>query len=472
MAAPARIGLARPSGAEGPIRVGLARLPRTVIHSVKYGKRHISTTDRRWSSKERNIVNSADTAQHVVSATPGNASPGNGGYSAEQLAFLERKEAQAAPRTNGSTPVSSPPPAPTSSAQPSSSATGNGNGFSAEQLAFLDRKKTEAPSSAPATSPDAAPQPSPAPEPAAPVACADVPAKQSPSEERKEPKEPIAAEVSGGLHPKATSGPRVLGLGYVPVKIDTAQRDPGLNQQLISSGHTISMLWTQDMWERHRDVTRYWRHLAAVPRSNIFNRCLETVTLITSGAVLLALWNTFAPGLWGLPALSLSPITHSVSGSLLSLMLVFRTNNANARVNEGRALLATMVKCMRDLVRFSLYVPQQAGQCREEIIRYCRAFPYALLGHMRKGRSREDPDDPTAYRVDSQPHLTRILGPELAAGLVAHKDGNIPSHLLLDMSTTLHRGLTIGMSTQVHQQSELVLKVRFPGVVRRSMPWL
>ena len=429
---------------------------------MKYGKRQISTTNQRWSSKERNIVNNADTAHHVVSATPSNSSSGNGGYSDEQLAFLERKKAQA-PSANGSAPDPSPSPAPPSSAKPSA-ATANGNGFSAEQLAFMERKKPGVPS--PSDPSPAAPEPRPAVEPSSPVASSDITAKQAPSEVRKEPEKP--ADASDLFYTHAT-GRRLLGIGYVPVKIKTAERDPGLNQQLVSSGHTISKLWTQDMWERHRDVTRYWRHMATVPRSNIFNRVIETVILITGGAVALGLWNTFAPGLWSLPELYLSPITHSVSGSLLSLMLVFRTNNSNARVNEGRALLASMVKCMRDLVRFSLYVPQQTGQCREEIIRYCRAFPYALLGHMRKGRTRDDPNDPTAYHVDPQPHLTRILGPELTAGLLAHKDGNIPAHLLLDMSTTLHRGLTIGMSTQVHQQSELVLKVRFPGVAMRAV---
>ena len=37
--------------------------------------------------------------------------------------------------------------------------------------------------------------------------------------------------------------------------------DPGLNQLLVSPGSSISQLWTQDKWERHRGVSRYWRHL-------------------------------------------------------------------------------------------------------------------------------------------------------------------------------------------------------------------
>ncbi len=214
------------------------------------------------------------------------------------------------------------------------------------------------------------------------------------------------------------------------------------------------------MWERHRDVTRYWRHMAAVPKSNIFLRVIEPTIIITACAVALAAWNAFMPALWSLPVLTLSPITHSVSGSLLSLMLVFRTNNANARVNEARGLLASMVKSTRDLVRMSQYLPQKTGGCREQLLRYCSAFPYALLGHIRKGRSRDDPNDLTAFRVDPVPHLTRILGVDTAAEMCRHKDGNIPVHMLLNMSTILHKSLTIGMSTQIHQQSELLLKVR------------
>ena len=51
-----------------------------------------------------------------------------------------------------------------------------------------------------------------------------------------------------------------------------------------------------------------------------------------------------------------------------------------------------------------------------------------------------------------------ILGKERAQALMAHPDGNLPAHMLLDMSTILQKALTIGMSTQMHQQTELVLK--------------
>lgn len=245
-----------------------------------------------------------------------------------------------------------------------------------------------------------------------------------------------------------------------PVCEITAEADPGLNQEILSPGSSISHLWTQDMWERHRQVNRYWRHVTAVPQSTVFLRVLEPVLVITASAMALAAWNTIAPSLWALPPLSLSPITHSVSGSLLSLMLVFRTNNANARVNEARSLLATMVKCIRDLVRMSQYIPQQTGACREQILCYTRAFPYALLGHIRKGRAVDSQDGRTTYRVDPLPPLTRILGPEIAQDLISQRSGNIPAHILLDMSTILHKSLRIGMSTQIHQQTELVLKVR------------
>jgi hypothetical protein len=51
--------------------------------------------------------------------------------------------------------------------------------------------------------------------------------------------------------------------------------DPGLNQLLVSrGGSTVSKLWTQDTWERHRAVSRYWRHLGSVPRSIVFTRIL------------------------------------------------------------------------------------------------------------------------------------------------------------------------------------------------------
>jgi predicted membrane chloride channel (bestrophin family) len=193
--------------------------------------------------------------------------------------------------------------------------------------------------------------------------------------------------------------------------------DPGLNQLLISEGSSISRFFSQDEWERHRSVGRYWRHLFSTWKSTIFLRVLEPVVLITAFATALAAWNLKFAAACGGPVLAIAPLAHQLSAGIVSLSLVFRTNNANRRV---------------------------------------RAFPYAMEAHTRKGRTRSDKSDPTAFRVDPVPGMARALGSKKAQRLAFYE--NIPAQVLLDMSQILNKALTLGMSTQMHQQCEIIVK--------------
>jgi putative membrane protein len=231
--------------------------------------------------------------------------------------------------------------------------------------------------------------------------------------------------------------------------------DPGLNQLLISEGSSISRLFSQDEWERHRSVGRYWRHLFSTWKSTIFLRVLEPVLLITAVAAALALWNLKFAVMLNAPVLQIAPLAHQLSGGIVSLSLVFRTNNSNRRVIDARSLLAKMSKCTRDLTRMSQYVPNQNG-LRLDILKHLRSFPYALESHVRKGRTRSDSRDPTAFRVDPVPGMARALGAKKAQRLAYYE--NIPAQVLFDMSQLMNAALALGMSTQMHQQCEIIIK--------------
>ena len=233
--------------------------------------------------------------------------------------------------------------------------------------------------------------------------------------------------------------------------------DPGLNQNLISNegSATISRFFNQDEWERHRNVGRYWRHLFSAHKSIVFLRVLEPVLMMSTAAALVAAWNTFMTTVYGLPALCIVPLAHQLTGGVVSLSLVFRTNNANRRVIDARQLLSKLSKCTRDMTRVSQYIPNE-GDCRIETLRHLRAFPYALESHVRKGRTRQNPKDPTSFRVDPMPCMARALGKRRARRFMFYE--NIPAQVLMDMTQILQRALMKGMSTQMHAQAEIIVK--------------
>lgn len=231
--------------------------------------------------------------------------------------------------------------------------------------------------------------------------------------------------------------------------------DPGLNQHLISNegSATISRFFDQDEWERHRSVGRYWRHVFSAHKSTVFLRVLEPVLLMSAVATLVAAWNTFMTTAYALPALHIVPLAHQLTGGVVSLSLVFRTNNANRRVIDARQLLGKLSKCTRDMTRVSLYIPNECD-CRLETLRHLRAFPYALEYHVRSRHNNSK--DPTAFRIDPMRGMSRAVGEKRARRLTHYE--NIPAQVLMDMSQILQRALITGMSTQMHAQAEIIVK--------------
>jgi len=124
-------------------------------------------------------------------------------------------------------------------------------------------------------------------------------------------------------------------------------------------------------------------------------------------------------------------------------------------VIDARRLLGKLSRCTRDMTRLSQYIPNE-GNCRIETLQHLRAFPYALESHVRKGRARTNPKDPTSFRVDPMPGMARALGERRTRRFMSCE--NIPAQVLMDMTQILQRALITGLSTQMHAQAEIIVK--------------
>ena len=150
---------------------------------------------------------------------------------------------------------------------------------------------------------------------------------------------------------------------------------------------------------------------------------------------------------------------HALAGTALGLVLVFRTNSSSARLNEARVLLGNMVRVVRDLTRLLQYVPEGDRRCegtRRSVVGYAASIGFAIEAHMRKGRTRVDPDDPTAFKVDPSRNLTRIFG-ETEAKRIVNLPGashNLPMVMNAQASKELRRALKAGMPHMIHRECE------------------
>jgi len=116
-----------------------------------------------------------------------------------------------------------------------------------------------------------------------------------------------------------------------------------------------------------------------------------------------------------LPTLS----AHTLLGSGLSLLLVFRTNSAYQRFQEGRKIWNDILDLCRDIALSVALYRKDAGSTRIQVIRTSlQAFPFAMHRHVRSRDSNEIKD-----RLESlldQLQQTQQWNADLGEGAAGH----------------------------------------------------
>jgi predicted membrane chloride channel (bestrophin family) len=184
-------------------------------------------------------------------------------------------------------------------------------------------------------------------------------------------------------------------------------------------------------------VDRYWRFMRNLSVSTVFRRILSPCATLTAAAFAVCAYNLAlvplahaaaaslpasvalleAP-LALLPLVSLNLAPFSLISPMVGLLLVFRTNFSYARFLEGRLLWGAAVRHCRDVARLTTaYLPPSAA--RAALLGHLQAWAWLLKAHLRAGRTRATPGDPTAYRDDPSRDVRACLPPALAEPLLA-----------------------------------------------------
>jgi len=124
--------------------------------------------------------------------------------------------------------------------------------------------------------------------------------------------------------------------------------------------------------------------LSGIPRSTVLRRIRHPLLTATTVALFVSMAHCIL-GMPGLPTMS----AHTLLGSGLSLLLVFRTNTAYQRFQEGRKIWNDILDLCRDIALNMALFRKEAGPARIRIIRTSlQAFPFAMQKHVRAKDSR------------------------------------------------------------------------------------
>ena len=155
-----------------------------------------------------------------------------------------------------------------------------------------------------------------------------------------------------------------------------------------------------------RYSSRDWFHnTITLPNSGILKAIRSPVLTVTSWATFLSLLrgHWMAHGKLATAALMHIPSApHSLMMSALGLLLVFRTNSAYQRFNEGRVIWERIINTSRDLSRMiALYEKEIGLDKRRRLQRLLVAFPYLLRHRIRPNLVMRRLDD-EQYRRDPE----------------------------------------------------------------------
>jgi len=204
---------------------------------------------------------------------------------------------------------------------------------------------------------------------------------------------------------------------------------------------------------RH-SATDWWYNVKSLSKSSILNDIKHPVICVFGWSVFVSLarkvflrstrdtLQTIASNM------CISSAVHSFLVSSLGLLLVFRTNSAYQRFNEGRKIWEHIMSVSRNLSRLcQIYTPEIGHERKRRMMNLIASFSYLLRHHVRTACLCEDENVKDKYRV-------LLEGPSL------------------QMIETRHEGAKeSGGVTELRQSSSETGDVRTCWVDRRNTPW-
>lgn len=189
----------------------------------------------------------------------------------------------------------------------------------------------------------------------------------------------------------------------------------------------------------HRHSAKDWLHnVASLPKSTVLHE-------ISSPVLVTTFWSTAVSIVHRILSSSQSamlqkvasdmcvgPVVHSFLMSSLGLLLVFRTNSAYQRFNEGRKIWEQILSLSRNLSRMLMLYEKELGNERSDRLRRVLAsFPYLLRHHIRP-RCLNCKDVPNEFKLKLIEPLhemvqTRHEGDKNHGGIWQDHDDRLPT---------------------------------------------
>ncbi|XP_042397970.1 UPF0187 protein At3g61320, chloroplastic-like isoform X2 [Zingiber officinale] len=143
-------------------------------------------------------------------------------------------------------------------------------------------------------------------------------------------------------------------------------------------------LYTPDDWRAHRSSSRHLRHLLSSLSSRVILSLIPPVSVLTAVAAAVTLYNSAVANAWlppgFFPQLRSSALPYQLTAPALALLLVFRTEAAYSRFEEGRMAWMRIMAGASELAGMVMSTrgAEEDSIVKHSLLNYIMAFPVAL----------------------------------------------------------------------------------------------
>ncbi|QDU30435.1 Bestrophin, RFP-TM, chloride channel [Anatilimnocola aggregata] len=179
-----------------------------------------------------------------------------------------------------------------------------------------------------------------------------------------------------------------------------------------------------------------WRsHLLDI-RGSLLPEIVGRVATCVGWSVIVTVAHEFLDSRYQI-SLAVPVMVHTLVGTALGLLLVFRTNASYDKFWEGRKLWGGMVNECRNIARQANALLGAAPELRKHTILWTAAFPYAAMSALRgtRGLSPSSSDLPKheVEEVLAAQHLPSAITAKITAQILSARDQQIISDYLVGM---------------------------------------
>lgn len=141
-------------------------------------------------------------------------------------------------------------------------------------------------------------------------------------------------------------------------------------------------------WAKHKSSWRHGRHLYSIFSSGVIFALGPPVFTCTLLATFVTVFNHLVKAQqllppW-MPSLQVASLPFTLTSSVLSLLLVFRTNSSYTRFDEARKIWGSNVNRTRDVARQALTWIRNPSDASKLacLLRHIKAYPFCLKDHL------------------------------------------------------------------------------------------